>query len=141
MQVGTARWGPARGMVGLPLQLFWSPPGRVFDLDRPFMVQSMYWVVLGEAIRAEELTTYLNRDVLLAAGQLPDMAGPGDRRADALLRAAQCRGTRPGRDRGWTSAAGPASPRLFIVAKGPGRGQPLTPAGLRRIFRYHREIG
>jgi len=29
-------------MVGLPLQLFWSPPGRVFDLDRPFMVQSMY---------------------------------------------------------------------------------------------------
>jgi site-specific recombinase XerD len=27
---------------------------------------------------------------------------------------------------------------LFIVAKGPTRGQPLTPAGLRRIFRYHR---
>ncbi len=33
-----------------------------------------------------------------------------------------------------------ASGRLFIVAKGPGRGQPLTPAGLRRVFRYHREI-
>ena len=33
-----------------------------------------------------------------------------------------------------------ASARLFIVAKGPGRGQPLTEAGLRRIFRYHREI-
>jgi site-specific recombinase XerD len=33
-----------------------------------------------------------------------------------------------------------ASARLFIVAKGPGRGQPLTAAGLRRIFRYHREI-
>ena len=32
------------------------------------------------------------------------------------------------------------SGRLFIVAKGPTRGQPLTPAGLRRIFRYHREI-
>jgi site-specific recombinase XerD len=28
---------------------------------------------------------------------------------------------------------------LFIVAKGPNRGQPLTAAGLRRIFRYHRE--
>jgi site-specific recombinase XerD len=27
---------------------------------------------------------------------------------------------------------------LFIVAKGPTRGQPLTPAGLRTIFRYHR---
>jgi integrase/recombinase XerD len=33
-----------------------------------------------------------------------------------------------------------ASARLFIVAKGPSRGQPLTAAGLRRIFRYHREI-
>jgi site-specific recombinase XerD len=31
-----------------------------------------------------------------------------------------------------------ASPRLFVVAKGPHRGQPLTPAGLRTIFRYHR---
>ncbi|MGO8961324.1 MAG: tyrosine-type recombinase/integrase [Streptosporangiaceae bacterium] len=29
---------------------------------------------------------------------------------------------------------------LFVVAKGPHRGQPLTAAGLRRVFRYHREI-
>lgn len=28
---------------------------------------------------------------------------------------------------------------LFVVAKGPHRGQPLTPAGLRRVFRYHRD--
>ncbi|MBN1172030.1 MAG: tyrosine-type recombinase/integrase [Micromonosporaceae bacterium] len=27
---------------------------------------------------------------------------------------------------------------LFVVAKGDNRGQPLTPAGLRTIFRYHR---
>lgn len=32
------------------------------------------------------------------------------------------------------------STKLFIVAKGPTRGQPLSAAGLRRIFRYHREI-
>lgn len=32
------------------------------------------------------------------------------------------------------------SDRLFIVAKGATRGQPLTTAGLRRIFRYHRDI-
>lgn len=32
------------------------------------------------------------------------------------------------------------SSRLFIVAKGPTRGQPLSPAGLRRIFRYHRGL-
>ncbi|HEX2806925.1 MAG TPA: tyrosine-type recombinase/integrase [Kineosporiaceae bacterium] len=31
-----------------------------------------------------------------------------------------------------------ASTRLFVVAKGPHRGQPLTAAGLRTIFRYHR---
>lgn len=30
------------------------------------------------------------------------------------------------------------STRLFIVAKGPSRGQPLSMAGLRTIFRYHR---
>lgn len=30
------------------------------------------------------------------------------------------------------------STALFVVAKGPHRGQPLTPAGLRTIFRYHR---
>ncbi len=32
------------------------------------------------------------------------------------------------------------STRLFIVAKGPTRGQPLTLEGLRRVFRYHREL-
>lgn len=30
------------------------------------------------------------------------------------------------------------STALFLVAKGPHRGRPLTPAGLRTIFRYHR---
>ena len=33
-----------------------------------------------------------------------------------------------------------ASRALFVVAKGPSRGEPLTAAGLRRVFRYHREI-
>jgi len=35
---------------------------------------------------------------------------------------------------------GAATDRVFVVLKGPHRGQPLTEAGLRRIFRYHREI-
>lgn len=36
----------------------------------------------------------------------------------------------------------PESPsqRLFLVAKGPNRGQPLTAAGLRTVFRYHRDV-
>ena len=58
--------GPSGGEVRLPLRLFWSPAGRVFDLDDPFMLRSMYQVVLGEAIRAEELATYLNGDLLVA---------------------------------------------------------------------------
>jgi site-specific recombinase XerD len=33
-----------------------------------------------------------------------------------------------------------SSANLFIVAKGPNRGQPLTAAGLRTIFRYHRGL-
>lgn len=32
------------------------------------------------------------------------------------------------------------SGRLFLVAKGPNRGQPLTAAGLRTVFRYHRGV-
>lgn len=72
--------GPAGGAVTLPLRLYWSPPGRVFDLDDPFMLRSMYQVVLGEAIHAEELTGYLNRDRLLAVW--PDLYLPkGVRRA------------------------------------------------------------
>jgi site-specific recombinase XerD len=35
---------------------------------------------------------------------------------------------------------GSDSDRLFLVGKGPHRGQPLTPAGLRTIFRYHRQV-
>jgi len=36
------------------------------------------------------------------------------------------------------SDAGPSA--LFVVAKGPTQGHPLTLAGLRAIFRYHRGI-
>lgn len=32
------------------------------------------------------------------------------------------------------------SGRMFLVAKGPNRGQPLSPAGLRTVFRYHRQV-
>jgi hypothetical protein len=73
--------GPASGAVTLlPLRLYWSPPGRVFDLDDPFSLRSMYQVVLREAIRAEELTSYLNRDALIAVW--PDLyLSKGVRRA------------------------------------------------------------
>ncbi|MGH3220516.1 MAG: hypothetical protein ACRDPY_17750 [Streptosporangiaceae bacterium] len=66
--------GPAHGTVMLPLRLYWSPPGRVFDLDQPFMLQAMYQIVLGEAIRPEELTSYLNADMLVSVW--PDLFLP-----------------------------------------------------------------
>jgi DNA invertase Pin-like site-specific DNA recombinase len=66
--------GPAHGTVTLPLRLYWSPPGRVFDLDDPFTLRSMYQVVLGEAARPEDLTSYLDRDTLVAAW--PDLHLP-----------------------------------------------------------------
>jgi integrase len=33
----------------------------------------------------------------------------------------------------------PGSPALFVVLKGPARGTRMTPAGLRSLFRYHRQ--
>ncbi len=72
--------GPTQGTVQLPLRLFWSPPGRTFDLGKPFMLQSMYQTVLGEAARPEDLTSYLDRDTLIAIW--PDLFLPkGVRRA------------------------------------------------------------
>jgi DNA invertase Pin-like site-specific DNA recombinase len=58
--------GPARGTITLPLRLYWSPPGRVFDLDDPYQLRSMYQTVLGEAARPEDLTSHLDRDTLIA---------------------------------------------------------------------------
>lgn len=83
--------GPAGGMLVLPLRLYWSPAGRVFDLDDPFMLRSVYQVVLGEAIRAGELTGYLNRDKLVAVWRelyLPEGVRRAWQERHPLLRAA-----------------------------------------------------
>jgi len=58
--------GPARGVVELPLRLFWSAPDRTFDLDQPSMLQAMYEAVLREASRPDDLASYLNGEVLAA---------------------------------------------------------------------------
>src|SRR5215475_5762966 len=58
--------GPAAGTVELPLWLFWSQPDHRFDLDDPEMRQWMYEIVLREAGSLEDLTTYLDRDTLIA---------------------------------------------------------------------------
>lgn len=38
----------------------------------------------------------------------------------------------------WERPATSASPRLFVVLQGPRRGRPMTPAGLRSLFRHRR---
>jgi hypothetical protein len=58
--------GPVSGKVTLPLRLFWSPEGRVWNLDKPEILQAMYEAVLEEAIRAEELTEWLNGERLVS---------------------------------------------------------------------------
>ncbi len=52
--------GPGTGKVILPLGLYWSPAGRVFNLDEPWMLREMYQFVLNEAICGEDLVTWLN---------------------------------------------------------------------------------
>ncbi len=70
--------GPASGNVELPLRLFWQPD-RTFDLDDPDSLRWMYENVLREAIRAEELAAFLNKDLLVAVW--PDLCLPDGVRA------------------------------------------------------------
>jgi hypothetical protein len=70
--------GPVSGPVELPLRLFWYPD-RTFDLTEPGMLAWMYQTVLREATRPEDLTTYLDRDTLIA--RWPDLFLPRGVRA------------------------------------------------------------
>lgn len=59
--------GPAGGKIVLPLGLYWSPGGRVWDLDDPWGLREMYQVVLNEAARPDDLATWLNGARLVGA--------------------------------------------------------------------------
>lgn len=50
-----------RGVVELPLRLYWSGPSPVFDLGEPYLARWLYQIVLREASRPEDLTSYLDR--------------------------------------------------------------------------------
>lgn len=72
--------GPAGGKVILPQRLFWSPAGRVWDLEDPWVRREMYKTVLIESVRAAEQATWINGPQLVA--DWPDMHLPrGVRRA------------------------------------------------------------
>jgi hypothetical protein len=56
--------GPQHGLVELPLRLWWNPR-RTFDLDEPTMLAWMYENVLREAVRVDELRSYLHGATLV----------------------------------------------------------------------------
>ncbi|GAA0450441.1 hypothetical protein Aca07nite_54570 [Actinoplanes capillaceus] len=55
--------GPTSGLVELPLRLWWQPQ-RAFDLGVHTMLLWMYENVLREAIRVDELRSYLDGPTL-----------------------------------------------------------------------------
>ncbi len=72
--------GPVDGIVTLPLWLYWSCPSPEFDLADPFLRRWLYQIVLREAARPEDLTSYLDGETLV--GMWPELHLPrGVRRA------------------------------------------------------------
>ena len=57
--------GPAEGTVTPPLRLFWSSEDRAFDVSDPHQRRELYEAVLLEAVSLSELTSLLNRDLLI----------------------------------------------------------------------------
>jgi integrase/recombinase XerD len=106
---------------------FWSSFRNARDL-------AMVGLMLMHGLRSAEVMALHRDDVLLSEGQIR-VRGKGTKMR--LLPLAPettqlidhyLRGERPD----------PCSASLFVVLKGPARGQPITPAGLRSLFRHHR---
>ncbi|MBO0805167.1 MAG: hypothetical protein J2P25_19085 [Nocardiopsaceae bacterium] len=56
--------GPADGLVELPQRLFWSGPGRAFDLADPDQALEMYEAVFNAARCEADLAEYVNGELL-----------------------------------------------------------------------------
>lgn len=57
--------GPVRGVVRLPLWLYWSGPSPAFDLGEPFLRRWLYEIVLREAASLGDLTSHLDGGTLV----------------------------------------------------------------------------
>lgn len=60
----TALHGPTGGVVELPHRLLWRPD-RSVDLRQPWQLRLMYEAVLTEAVRVDELCTWLDAETLV----------------------------------------------------------------------------
>jgi hypothetical protein len=56
--------GPAHGVVELPVRVDWTPH-RVYDLSRVSSIRSLYETVLRSAVRVDDVTAFVNRDLLV----------------------------------------------------------------------------
>ena len=106
---------------------FWSSFRNARDL-------AIVGLMLMQGLRSAEVMALNRDDVLLSEGQLR-VRGKGNKLRllplapeTTQLLDHYLRLERPD----------PCSAALFVVLKGPARGQRMTPAGLRSLFRYHR---
>jgi integrase len=138
MGLGRPRWAisrlrvkePKRSIVPLSIDevaRFWSSFRATRDL-------AIVGLMLLQGLRSAEVLALNPDDVLLSEGQLR-VRGKGNKLRflplapeTVQLLEHYMRLERPN----------PCSAALFVSLKGPSRGQRMTPAGLRSLFRYHR---
>jgi len=138
MGLGRPRWAisrlrvkePKRSIVPLSIDevaRFWSSFRATRDL-------AIVGLMLLQGLRSAEVLALNPDDVLLSEGQLR-VRGKGNKLRflplapeTVQLLEHYMRLERPN----------PCSAALFVSLKGPARGQRMTPAGLRSLFRYHR---
>jgi integrase len=136
--LGRPRWAlsrlrvkvPKRNIVPLSVEevsRFWSSFRTARDL-------AIVGLMLLQGLRSAEVLALNPDDLLLSEGQLR-VRGKGNKLRFLPLAPETIqlldhyiRLERPN----------PCSPALFVSLKGPARGQQMTPAGLRSLFRYHR---
>ncbi|MBO0819303.1 MAG: hypothetical protein J2P26_00475 [Nocardiopsaceae bacterium] len=97
--------GPDGGLAELPQRLFWSGPGRVFDLADPDQALEMYEAVFDAARSEADLADHINGGLL--ARLWPDLAlAPRVRRAWEAAHPALALGTPAEASATGNSAAG-----------------------------------
>jgi integrase/recombinase XerD len=108
---------------------------RFWSSFRTFRDLALVALMLLDGLRSRELLELQLEDLQLAAAELR-VLGKGNKKRVLPLPAetVAALGNYLRLERPLTN-----SPSLFVCLKGPRRGQPLTPAGLRSLFRHHRQ--
>ena len=107
---------------------------RFWSSFRTFRDLALVALMLLDGLRSRELLDLQLEDLQLAEAELR-VLGKGNKKRVLPLPAetVETLGNYLRLERPLTN-----SPSLFVCLKGPRRGQPMTPAGLRSLFRHHR---